>query len=203
MLDVGAGAGRYALPLARLARRVVAVEPSAGMREHLQARATAEGVANVEVVAADWLTAEVEPAEVVLCSHVHYAIAEIAPFLRKLDAHASRVALMTSRVGQFRGPAELWQDLHGEARIPEPSFIELYNVLNDLDIVAEVQLIAFYARWAYADLDEAVAENRDRLLVAARQPGRRPPAGDAGGAPGAAGGRPVALALPADAGGDP
>jgi SAM-dependent methyltransferase len=170
VLDVGAGAGRYALPLARLARRVVAVEPSAGMRANLQARAAAEGVANVEVVAADWLAAAVAPAEVVLCCHVHYAIADIAPFLRKLDAHAGRVALMVSRVGQFRGPAELWQELHGAPRIPEPSFIELYNVLYDLGIVAEVQVIDFAARWAYADLEEAVAENRDRLLVTPGSP---------------------------------
>src|SRR5690348_9922500 len=43
VLDVGAGAGRYALPLAGLARRVVAVEPSPAMRRHLEARIAAEG----------------------------------------------------------------------------------------------------------------------------------------------------------------
>ena len=32
-IDVGAGGGRYALPIALLARRVYAVEPSAGMRQ--------------------------------------------------------------------------------------------------------------------------------------------------------------------------
>jgi SAM-dependent methyltransferase len=170
VLDIGAGAGRYTLPLARLCRRVIAVEPSPGMRAQLQSRLAAEGVANVEIVPTDWSTAAVEPADVVLCAHVHYAIADIVPFLRKLDAHARRLALMVSRVGQFRGPAELWQELYGEARLPEPSFIELYNVLYDLGIVAEVQLTTFYARWAYADLEEAVAENRDRLLVVPSSP---------------------------------
>jgi hypothetical protein len=92
------------------------------------------------------------------------------PFLRKLDAHARRLVLMVSRVGQFRGPAELWQTIYGEPRIPEPSFIDLYNTLYDLGIVAEVQLLTFAARWAYADLDEAVAENRDRLLIAPGSP---------------------------------
>lgn len=170
VLDVGAGAGRYALPLARLCRRVIAVEPSPGMRAQLQARLAAEGITNVEIVPTDWIAAVVEPADIVLCAHVHYAIAEIVPFLRKLDAHTRRLALMVSRVGQFHGPAELWQELHGEPRIPEPSFIELYNVLYDLGIVAEVQLTAFSPRWAYADLEEAVAENRDRLLVTPGSP---------------------------------
>src|SRR5262245_56756414 len=35
-LDIGAGGGRYALPLALMARKVIAVEPSDGMRSVLQ-----------------------------------------------------------------------------------------------------------------------------------------------------------------------
>ncbi|MCC6629505.1 MAG: methyltransferase domain-containing protein [Chloroflexi bacterium] len=166
VLDVGAGAGRYTVPLAGLSRQVVAVEPSPGMRAHLRQRLIEGNLdARVEVVAADWAAAAVAPADVVVCVHVHYAIANIVPFLRKLDAHARRLVVMVSRVGQFRGPADLWQEVHGAARIPEPSFIDLYNLLYQLGIVAEVQLLTFSARWAYADLDEAVAENRDRLLV--------------------------------------
>jgi SAM-dependent methyltransferase len=163
VLDVGAGAGRYAAPLARFVRRVVAVEPSVGMRNQLQARIEADQLTNIDIVAADWEQAAVAPAEVVVCLHVHYAIADILPFLRKLNAHARRTVVMVSRVGQFRGPAELWQELHGQPRISEPSFIDLYNCLYSLGIVAEIETIAFSARWAYADLEEAVVENRDRL----------------------------------------
>ncbi len=44
VLDVGAGAGRYALPLAGLAGKVVAVEPSPAMRRHLAALGIAADV---------------------------------------------------------------------------------------------------------------------------------------------------------------
>src|SRR5437868_10389179 len=36
VLDIGAGGGRYALPLALVAREVIALEPSEGMRRVLQ-----------------------------------------------------------------------------------------------------------------------------------------------------------------------
>ena len=80
ILDVGAGAGRYTVPLARLARRVVAVEPSPAMLGHLGARIAAAGADNVAVVGAAWPDAEVEPADVVLCSHVVYGVREIVMF---------------------------------------------------------------------------------------------------------------------------
>ena len=44
-LDIGAGAGRYALPLARHVREVVAVDPSASMLEALRAGMAAHGIA--------------------------------------------------------------------------------------------------------------------------------------------------------------
>src|SRR5437867_8115787 len=88
VLDVGAGPGRHTLPLARIARRVVAVEPSAAMREQLEAntygaRSGASGLTNVEVVPLAWPEAaeRVEPADVVICAHVLYPVAEVEPFL--------------------------------------------------------------------------------------------------------------------------
>lgn len=48
ILDVGCGTGQYTLPVARKAARVVAIDPSRPMLEHLERRAAAEGVANVE-----------------------------------------------------------------------------------------------------------------------------------------------------------
>ncbi len=48
VLDVGCGTGRYTLPLARRCERVVALDASPAMLEHLEARLRREGVLNVE-----------------------------------------------------------------------------------------------------------------------------------------------------------
>src|SRR5919201_3035584 len=85
VLDVGAGPGRHTLPLARVARRVVAVEPSAALREQLEAACARAGRTNVEIVPYAWPEAaeRVEPVDVALCAHVLYPVAEVEPFLRQ------------------------------------------------------------------------------------------------------------------------
>jgi protein-L-isoaspartate O-methyltransferase len=52
LLDVGAGAGRYIVPLAPLVARVTAVEPSSGMRAALTRSLAAHAMTNVSVVPA-------------------------------------------------------------------------------------------------------------------------------------------------------
>ena len=93
LLDVGAGGGRLALPLALSCRSVTAVEPSPSMCAVLRETAGESGIA-VHVVESEWLDAEVAPADVVLCSHVLYVIQNIQAFVRKLEAQARRQVLV-------------------------------------------------------------------------------------------------------------
>src|SRR3954452_11736364 len=53
-LDIGAGGGRYALPVALLAGEVIAVEPSAGMRAVLETSMAEDGIANVRIIDTTW-----------------------------------------------------------------------------------------------------------------------------------------------------
>lgn len=56
LVDLGAGTGRLALAAAPHCRRVVAVDVSPVMLEHLRAQATRVGVTNVECIQAGFLT---------------------------------------------------------------------------------------------------------------------------------------------------
>jgi SAM-dependent methyltransferase len=135
-LDIGAGAGRYALPLALHVNAVIAVEPSASMRNALRTGRAEHGLDNVTIVGAAWPAAlgelgEVPVADVSLIAHVGYDIEDIGPFLDAMEAATSRlcVAVMTDQ-----SPASVadpfWPEVHGVERVPLPALPELAELLR-------------------------------------------------------------------------
>jgi hypothetical protein len=158
LIDVGAGSGRHVVPLAPRLKHVIAVEPSPGMRGLIPP------VANVTVVPSDWLAADVPPADLVLSSHVLYAIAEPVPFIRKMEASATERVFVYLRDSQPVHPAvPLGEALSGEPTPRMPQLSDLYLLLRQIGIAPDVVLRA--NRWVqrYADLDAAVAACRERL----------------------------------------
>lgn len=132
VLDIGAGGGRYALPLALHAREVIAVEPSEGMRAVLREGMEAHGIANVRVVAEAWPCADAPAADVALIAHVGYDVEAIGPFLEAMEAAAARlcVAVLFSRPPPSRADP-FWEAIHGEPREPLPAlpqFLDLQRV---------------------------------------------------------------------------
>jgi len=135
-LDIGAGAGRYALPLALHVNAVIAVEPSASMRNALRTGRAEHGLDNVTIVGAAWPAAlgelgEVPVADVSLIAHVGYDIEDIGPFLDAMETAASRlcVAVMTDQ-----SPASVadpfWPIVHGVERVPLPALPELAELVR-------------------------------------------------------------------------
>ena len=159
VLDVGAGAGRYAIPAASRARQVVVVEPSLGMVRALTEQAANRKVTNIRVIESDWLTAEAPPAEVVFCAHVLYFTPEARAFLQKLDEHALRECIVVIRVDQAgAGLWPLYEQIRGEAQAPEPTFIDLYNLLYEMGIAADVQIVqGMNSMSRFESLDQAEA----------------------------------------------
>jgi SAM-dependent methyltransferase len=151
-IDVGAGGGRYTLPIALLARHLYAVEPSAGMRETLLLSAREHGITNLDVIDERWPCVSKAPvADVAFISHVGYDIADIGRFLEQMEAHARRlcVALLFERapISDF---APLWQKVHGEERALLPGLKELVGLLFARDRAPEVSLLQLGPR-TYTD----------------------------------------------------
>jgi SAM-dependent methyltransferase len=150
-LDIGAGGGRYALPLALVVREVVAIDPSAGMLAVLRELIQEHRIANVRVVEGRWppdaaLASQLGPfpiADVALIAHVGYDIEAIGPFLDAMEAAARRTCvavLMHSTPASVAAP--FWPAVHGEPRIPLPAlpeFVELLRARGREPQVAEAQ----------------------------------------------------------------
>jgi SAM-dependent methyltransferase len=98
VVDLGSGTGQFALSVAPLCRRVVAVDPSPVMRARLQHKLGETEIDNIEIVDAGFLTSEVrEPADIV---YSRYALHHLADFWKVLALQ--RVRSMLRAGGIFR-----------------------------------------------------------------------------------------------------
>lgn len=141
VLDVGGGAGRYALPLALRCRQVTVVEPSSGMVRGLGEDAGKSGVENLSVVTGLWEDVEVEPADIVLCANVVYDVADIGPFVQKLTVKArERVMLLAYVDAPSNQMSPFWKPIYGEDRVDLPGAPEFLQVLWELDIYPNVEM---------------------------------------------------------------
>lgn len=153
-IDVGAGAGRYARQLAERLDWVTAVEPAQGMRDLIPPRD------NMTIIASSWELADPAPADLVICCHVLYGVAEIENFIEKLEAAARERVFIQLRCGQMRTPAELlWQVLTGEERRRQPQFGDLYNVLLRLGIEPDVTMLTYESEQRWAGEQEFLEEH--------------------------------------------
>jgi SAM-dependent methyltransferase len=166
LLDVGAGAGRFALPLALRCKQVTAVEPSPSMGETLRHLAAEVGIDNVTLVASPWDEAEVEPADVVLSAHVIYSIEDIGPFVMKLAAHARQQVCMPTFMRPPRARyAPFWPWVHGEDKQELPGAAELMQVLWELGIYPNLEMYAPIPFRPFKDWQRALDTLRPRLFV--------------------------------------
>jgi len=159
LLDVGGGAGRYAIPASAHVKEVIVVEPSLGMVREFTGEMEKRHVHNIRLIESDWLAADAPAADVVLCAHVLYFTPDIVPFVQKLDAHALQECIIVLRVDQAGAGLEpLYEEIFSEPRAPEPTFIELYNLLHQMGIVANVQIVdGNNSQSLFTDMDQAEA----------------------------------------------
>jgi CTP:molybdopterin cytidylyltransferase MocA/SAM-dependent methyltransferase len=130
-IDIGAGAGRYALPLARAVGEVIAVEPSSSMRAALDEAIAANGLTNLRPMPDRWPMADPPAADVALIAHVGYDIDAIGPFVGAMETTARRLCVA---VLMERPPAAVadpfWPIVHGEPRLALPALPEFVELLR-------------------------------------------------------------------------
>lgn len=164
VLDVGAGTGRLAVPIARTAAHVTALDPSGGMLSVLEERMAAAGRTNYSCVKMRWEDAvigrDIEPHDVVIAAF-SLGFYDLAAALEKLDAAALRAVYLFWHAGEWRSPGEmeLYRSVFGEEAAMQkgyPDYIYPVNILHDAGIYPNVRI--HHAAWdaVYDSVEEAV-----------------------------------------------
>ncbi|MEX1022029.1 MAG: methyltransferase domain-containing protein, partial [Dehalococcoidia bacterium] len=167
-LDIGAGGGRIAVPLAGVVERVVAVEPSEAMRSTLASAASEAGRTNIEVVDASWPVAGwTQDADVTLAAHCLYDIGEPAAFLDAMERHTRRTCLALFGCWA-RGAhlARLFEAVHDEPMATLPSLREFVALLGSRGRRYEVRTVDGGDAGTPRPAEEAYAVPRRLLWLA-------------------------------------
>ena len=164
-LDIGAGGGRYALPIALAAREVIAVDVSEAMLKVLQDGAARNGIENVRIIRSRWPAEEPIAADVSLISHVGYDIEEFGPFLDAMEAATRRtcVAVLLAE-SPAQVAARFWPRIHGEEREPLPALAEFLSLLLARGRFFDLRMFSRPTQ-GYATVDAAAAFFRQQLFI--------------------------------------
>jgi SAM-dependent methyltransferase len=155
LIDVGAGTGRHAAPLADRLEWVTAVEPSEGMRALIPPRD------NMTVVASTWQDAAVAPADLLICCHVMYGVEEPISFIAKMErSTAERIFIMMREDPMIHPATVIRERLHRDQEPPMPRFSDLFMLLVQMGIAPDVDFIRYPIVQRYAGIDEALADCR-------------------------------------------
>ena len=139
VLDVGVGGGASSLGLVPRAAVITGVDPLEGMLAAFEASAREAGV-TARLVHGHWpdVAGEVEPADVAVCHHAVYGVAEIEPFLAALTAAARhRVVLEVGTRPPLIGLNPLWKAFHGFERADRAVADEAEAVLRSMGLAVE------------------------------------------------------------------
>ncbi|HET7529785.1 MAG TPA: methyltransferase domain-containing protein [Mycobacteriales bacterium] len=141
VLDVGCGGGAAGLALVPPAGMVVGVDQGADLLDDFSTTAAARGVAH-RAVLGSWpdVAAAVEPADVVVCHHVLYNIADLPAFVAALTSHARRrVVVELTATHPLATSRTLWQHFHGIDRPTGPTADLAVHVLREAGIEPSIE----------------------------------------------------------------
>ncbi len=149
VLDVGAGTGRFAFPLAAVAQRVTALDRSAAMLDIIRHKLTEQQIENIDLVAHSWETAAVVPHDVVLAAWSLYRQQDILEALRKLVKNTLRtLVIIAGDDSQDCAPhTPLREAIWGKGYVT-PNYLCLVGLLREIGIRADVRVV--YEQRAYA-----------------------------------------------------
>ena len=175
VLDVGAGTGVFALPLAKHVKRVVAVEPSMGMLDILKNKAVEYNLTNIECINKKWEDVSLDELmvinkgkyDVVLSSHALYYITDLHNSFKKMNDVSKGYIYLLIEAAQDNADtsaySKLWEQLHKKPLPAYPDYACLYMLLREINIHPNIEMLGTSAKKYVTSTDEAIERWKDYL----------------------------------------
>ncbi|MBN2240518.1 MAG: class I SAM-dependent methyltransferase [Dehalococcoidales bacterium] len=154
-LDIGAGTGRWTIPIAQKAKSVTAIEPSGSMLEMLHEKIDEAGLDNVRIVKGRWEELDVEPHDIVYCIHGMYETPDFAGFVRKMEQTARERCYLGLRLPPVDGIVNiLFREIYGHP-YDSANAVIAWNALYSMGIYANVVVEEGMHNWKDSSLEDA------------------------------------------------
>jgi len=158
VLDIGSGPGTLAIPLAKKARSVTALDISPEMLKRLAANAAKSGLTNIKYLNSSWQDAFagglVEKHDVVVASRSLMA-GDVREALAGIVATAGRAAYLTFPIVHLPFDWEVYEAI-GRGKKKPPPYIYIYNMLYQMGVMANVEILQARVRSRFATVEEAI-----------------------------------------------
>jgi SAM-dependent methyltransferase len=146
LLDVGAGSGRFALPLAQSVKQVTALDLSPDMLAILERRAAEKNIPNIQTLRGSWEDTPVETHDVVLAAWSLYRQRDILASLQKLIDTTRRTLIIVdgdyaSRPDNDPPHERLKRDIWGEGDPGLCNYLYFAGMLRQCRVRADVRMV--------------------------------------------------------------
>jgi len=167
VLDIGAGTGRYAIPLSKQVASVTAIEPSAAMRTILEKKQAAAQISNIVPLPLLWeditIGKEIEPHDIVFAAH-SLAMHDLKDALLKINRAAKRevwlILFAGSRVESWIRDILVKAGADPDTKQKPFDYLIVYSMLHSLEIYADVTICTYEFSERYPDREAAVQDLR-------------------------------------------
>ena len=145
VLDVGAGTGRLAIPMARHVRRVIALEPAEKMVEILRNELTRHSTMNVDVLQMRWEDYSGPEVDVVVFMH-SFVMKDGCDALRRALTYARRGVYIITTVRRDVFWKELYRMRTGEEYRDGMAFPLVANMLWQMGVFPDIEIVEYTGR---------------------------------------------------------
>ena len=159
VLDIGCGVGRLSIPIAKIVKKVYALDISSAMLNYVKKYAESENVDNIEIIQENW-----EEFDISKIGKVDVAISYNSMGVYELRKSLQKISEITKRdvfVFTFAGKGE-WMDekiaeiVYGKnILLSYSSALIMYNLLFQMGIIPDIHIEKNMWKQTYSSVEEA------------------------------------------------